>query len=135
MGRKSKAQIEAEREAQERARREEAKKAAEEKKRYQDEAAKDVLNAMKTSSHFNETIERFAEKINFYLAGFNFNSEIYNGKTLSVTEMDAIYGPDRTAAYALTRSLSFLGIEASLIIDEKARKFKGVKIDGKEYLL
>lgn len=90
---------------------------------------------METSSHFNETIERYVEAINYCFRGFNCNRDIYENKNLTVMEMDAIYGPDRTAARALINSLSFLGVKAEPIIDEEARKFKGVRVEGKEYLV
>ena len=135
MGRKSKAQIEAEREAQERARREEAKKAAEEKRRQQKEAAKDIFNTIKTSPHFTETIERFAKEINFHFYTLNFNWSTLKNSKSSSSEIHAILAPDREAAYALITSLSFLGITAEPILDKVEDKFLGVRIEDKEYLI
>ena len=136
MGRKSKAQIEAERAAQERARREEAKKAAEEKRRQQKEAAEDIFNTIKTSSHFTETIERFAKEINFHFYTLNFNwSTLKSSGPSSFSEVHATLAPDREAAYALITSLSFLGITAEPILDKVDDKFLGVRIEDKEYLI
>lgn len=135
MGRKSKAQLEAEREVQERARREEVKKAAEEKRRQQKAAAEDIFNTIKTSSHFAETVERFAKEINFHFYTLNFNWSMLKNSKSSSSEIHAILAPDREAAYALITSLSFLGMKAEPLLDNVEGKFLGVRIEGKEYLI
>lgn len=131
MGRKSKAQLEAEKRAKEHEEYLARKAAQEERKRQEAIAATFIFQAMSSTGYLEPTIKRFANKINYHLYSVNLNWRF--NKNRSCSERGDSIRVDREAAYEIIDTLSIIGIKAEPKVDTEKEEYTGVEINGTFY--